>query len=586
MLHFSKEEESYLKSLRTIFQRLRDYSILLNPKKCKFGLTEVKYVGHLIDVKGVTFSPAKKEKALSFVLPRNMKEMKSFLGFANYFRGHIRNYTTLTCSLTALTAKYVAKKSLTYTPKEEKDFHNIVEAIGQCPKLYFMDDNAPITVMTDASDYGIGGYIYQTIGGVETPIAMMSKSLNKTEQNWTVEEKEAYAIYYTLRKYEYLLKGVKFTLLTDHKNLIYLNEEKKEKVKRWKIAIQDYDFTLKYIKGEDNYIADTLSRLCEREEKVSINLIHIDRIHVVDRSKKIEETIIPQHIYKLLGSFHNSTVGHRGIRTTIDILQEYKHNWKNRTLHVEAFIKKCPVCQKQATNRSNASIPPFTLASYKTMERIAMDTIVNLPADKEGYKHVIVIVDAFSRWVELYKVKDLSAETAVDALTDWVCRFGAPSGIVSDNGTQFVNEAVQGMMKSLEIEHLLIQAYSHEENGMVERANKEVKRHLRNIVFNFKKRNSWTEYLPLVRRIINASTHSATGYRPSEVVYGKHISLNKNFYPDNNATATGDVNMSTEEYLNEMETRHNEVVELARKSQEEIDANNNAKRMPDRLTEF
>jgi hypothetical protein len=211
VLQFGEDEKSYLKNLRDLLERFRQYNILLNPNKCKFGLSEVEFVGHLIDHQGITFSKKKIEKALSFALPTKMKEMKSFLGFANYFRQHIRDYANISYPLSEMTAKYVPKKPLSWNEETKKAFYDLVNAISECPKLYFVDENAPITVMTDASKYGIGGYVFQTIREVEVPIAFVSKALNITEKNWTIEEKEAYAIFYTLKKLEYLLKGVKFT---------------------------------------------------------------------------------------------------------------------------------------------------------------------------------------------------------------------------------------------------------------------------------------------------------------------------------------------------------------------------------------
>jgi transposase InsO family protein len=391
-----------------------------------------------------------------------------------------------------------------------------------------------------------------------------------------------------LRKLEYLLKGVQFTLLTDHKNLVYLNEEKKEKVKRWKIAIQDYDFILKYIKGKDNPIADGLSRFVEADsEDTPLTLSSIEISNSLNISTiNITDVIIPKQYYKILSGHHNCIVSHGGVKSTIALLKKHGHRWHDMRKHVEAFIKRCPVCQKTSVTKSHAQIEPFTLASYEVMDRIAMDTMVNLPMDKEGYKHLIVIVDAFSRWVELYKVKDLTAEPAVKALTEWVGRFGVPSAIVSDNGTQFVNEAVTGLLETLNIEHLRINAYSHEENGMVERANKEVKRHLRNIVFKFKNRKGWSDYLPLVARIINTTKHSATGYKPSEILYGEKLDLSRNLYPSKLTTVPKRREGSVKEYLSELEEAHNEIVELARKSQRELDANNRASRMPDSITEF
>ncbi len=101
-------------------------------------------------------------------------------------------------------------------------FKHIQEAVGNSPKLHNVDNDLPINVRTDASDYGIGGYIFQKDGHTELPVRFISKSLHKSQLNWSTIEKEAFAIFYTVTKYDFLLRDVKFTIKTDHKNLTYL----------------------------------------------------------------------------------------------------------------------------------------------------------------------------------------------------------------------------------------------------------------------------------------------------------------------------------------------------------------------------
>ena len=328
-------------------------------------------------------------------------------------------------------------------------------------------------------------------------------------------------------------------------------------------------------------MADALSRMCVDEYEEGVKEAAINAFKGSSKSRKrkrneIEKVQIPSQKYKLIGRFHNSVVGHRGIDTTYKLMKEKKHSWDDMKLHIEAFIKKCPICQKNSDKKNDNTLKPFTLASTKLMHRIAVDTIVNIGSDKEGYKHLIVIIDTFSRHVELYKCKDLTTTSAVEALVDWVCRFGAPAEIVSDNGSQYVAELIKELIKFLNIGHLPIQPYSHEENGIVERANKEVMRHIRNIITEIKERSKWTEYIPLVKRIINSSIHSATGFRPSEMLYGDLIDLNRSLLPSN----------ENEENKNIIQRRNDEICKAAAKSQKALDAEHKAERNPKKFTEF
>jgi hypothetical protein len=116
--------------------------------------------------------------------------------------------------------------------------------------------------MTDASDYGIGGYSYQTVDGVKQLVALVSKSLHETQLKWSVIQKEAYAIYYCCTYLYAILRDRKFTVMTDHKNLTYLNQASNPMVVRWNVALQELDFDLLYVPGGENTIADAMSRLC------------------------------------------------------------------------------------------------------------------------------------------------------------------------------------------------------------------------------------------------------------------------------------------------------------------------------------
>ncbi len=159
---------------------------------------------------------------MDFPLPEKQKHLKSILGLVNYFRDHVEGLSVLTKPLlNDLTTPYEKSSSIVWTPQLEELFKLIQEAVGNCPKLYNVDNDLPIHVRTDASDYGIGGYIFQKDGRKELPIRFISKSLHKSQLNWSTIEKEAFAIFYTVTKYDFLLRDVKFTVETDHKNLTY-----------------------------------------------------------------------------------------------------------------------------------------------------------------------------------------------------------------------------------------------------------------------------------------------------------------------------------------------------------------------------
>jgi hypothetical protein len=164
------------------------------------------------------------------------------------------------------------------------------------------------------------------------------------------------------------------------------------------------------------------------------------------------------------------------------------------------------------------------------MYHIAMDTVGPLTTELNGLQYILVIIDQFTRYVELYPIRDTSALEVVHPLLDFVGRYGVPFYIQSDQGSQFVNELISELVKLMGITHLPTLAYSKEENAIVERANKEVMRHLRALVFDMGCHTGWATKLPLVSRIMNSSVHSSTGVSPASLLFGDSINLDRGIF--------------------------------------------------------
>ena len=192
-----------------------------------FGATEIQYTGHVLNEQGLSFSKEKIEKVSGFTKPTTQKELKSFVGFVTYFHEHIKNFSMIMAPLHRLLGGYTRGSShkLKWDDETDSAFHTIQNSIKNIPTLHFIDPDAPIYLHTDASDYGIGAYLFQLKDGIEYPIAFVSKALHKEQLRWDTPEKECYAIFYSLQKLSYLIRDTHFTLRTDHKNLTFLNQD-------------------------------------------------------------------------------------------------------------------------------------------------------------------------------------------------------------------------------------------------------------------------------------------------------------------------------------------------------------------------
>ena len=182
LLHAQTEDE-FCANLTTILDRCRQYNIKLNPKKCCLGMSEVEYVGHTVNETGMHFKRSKLDSVLNFELPTYGKQLKSFIGFCNYFRDHVENFSAKMFPLNALLKDYDKRRRLVWTEETKQAFEEMKQAIHECPALFFMDDDLPVYLHTDASKYGIGAYLFQlTPEGKEKPIAFISKTLTDTQR--------------------------------------------------------------------------------------------------------------------------------------------------------------------------------------------------------------------------------------------------------------------------------------------------------------------------------------------------------------------------------------------------------------------
>jgi len=596
VLTFAEDEEELLRNLKTIFERFKQYNIIIHPDKCEIGLKVIEYCGAQIDSEGMKFTDDKLSGVREFPLPDTKGKLKSFNGLANHFRNHVKNYAMLSHSLEVMLPNYTKKQKnhkLNWSNEQIEAFEKLKEAVCNCQKLYFIDhtsENVTYTMQTDASDYGIGAYLFQTIDEIEYPIKFVSKSLNARQLNWSVPEKECYAAYYAFNKLEYLLSDIEFTWETDHVNLtrITTNATSSPKVLRWKLYMQEFNYLKKqkYIQGEINEIADTLSRLCECEDKYLLASIYEfeedddPSLKTLDQPEIIASTIeikkIPDKEYKILASIHNSINGHFGINRTINKLKTLGHNWQYMRQYVQLFIKHCPLCQKLNEVKSTIQSIPFTLSSYEPMKTIGIDTLGPLPEDDDGNTHVIVIKDHFTKTTELYPSKSTTAQEAEYALFDWVSRYGIPTYIVSDNGPQYVNKLIDEFMKLTGSTHNRTMTYSKEQNAIVERANKEILRHLRALIFELRNIKQWKQMLPFVRRIINSSAPISTGIAPVKLIT-PYLNLENNILTPFDESEK-DINLT--EYSEELLRVQEKLIHVASQRQKNIDDNNLKRREP------
>jgi hypothetical protein len=257
-----------------------------------------------------------------------------------------------------------------------------------------------------------------------------------------------------------------------------------------------------------------------------------------------DERELTDERYDKILMFHNEFVGHGGVDRTMNRLRKKGNKWLRMRQDVRQFIRECPLCQKMNYSKPVINTLPFRLANVVgPMVHLGVDTVGTLPVDADGYNYILVIQCLFTRWVELIPIKTVDGATAGKEVLKHICRYGTPSSILSDNGKQFINAMIKELLEVAGIEHIKITAYSHEENGLVERSNQEVGKHLMMLINERREKDSWAQLVPLVQRIYNTSDCSNIGTSPSTLMF-KQLEIDRRITEKPIEGAEGEVTLS------------------------------------------
>ena len=244
-----------------------------------------------------------------------------------------------------------------------------------------------------------------------------------------------------------------------------------------------------------------------------------------------EEFPMSEKHRSLIAAFHGGLHGHGGCERTRTLLVQRGITWKFMRRDIRDFISQCPCCQKMSELRVPIKATPYVLNTTTPMRRIMIDTIGPLTLDGDNNAYIVNIIDCFSRWSELYAQKTVTAEETVFAVLDWCGRFGFPSEIYTDGGTQFCNEIMSEIFNLIGTVQIVCTPYSKEEQGIVERNNKEAARHLRTMIFDRNSNIKWGKRdLPMVQRVLNTSVKGPTGVSPADILFGAALQLDRNMF--------------------------------------------------------
>ncbi|GFV48617.1 retrovirus-related Pol polyprotein from transposon 297 [Trichonephila clavipes] len=510
---FSETFEDHLIRLRLVLKCLQEAGLKLNSKKCLFAAQDVKILGHLVSSNGVRPDPDKIKAVRHFPTPKNIHDIRSFLGLCSYFRRFIKGFCYLAEPLQSLLKSGV---EFHWGPEEVEAFSSLKKALTSDPVLGMYDERASAEIHTDASGYGIGAVLVQIQNNVEKVIAYASRTLTKAEKNYSTTERECLAIVWATNKFRPYIFGKHFTVVTDHHSLCWLMNLKDPsgRLARWALRLQEHDFDVKY---KPNF----------------------------DPDGKLWLPVIPKHLRAdILRHFHDApTAGHLGFAKTYDRIRK-RFYWPGMYRNVVRYVMHCRECQRR---KSVPQRPPGRLVpippAIAPFHRIGIDLLGRFPKSAHGNKWIIVYMDYSTRYAITKALPTAEVdEIAKLLLEEIVLRHGAPRVIITDRGAVFRSRLVSSLVDLCNIDHRFTTAYHPQTNGLTVRFNKTLVDML-SMYVDVEQKN-WDEILPFVTFAYNTVKQETTGFTPFYLLHGREAETTldtmlpfcPNDFDDNNIT--------------------------------------------------
>ncbi|QRV96903.1 Retrotransposable element Tf2 protein [Ceratobasidium sp. AG-Ba] len=577
ILIFSEKEEEHAEHVKEVLRILRENNLYAKLAKCEFFVKRVIFLGLVITPEGISMEEEKIKAITKWNAPRKIKEVQAFLGFVNFYRRFIADFSKVARPLHDLTKK---ETKFEWSQECQEAFEEIKRRVCENPVLIHPDPDKPFILETDASGVAIGAILSQRgEDGYLHPIAYLSKSYNDAQRNYDTANKELLAIVESLKHWRIYLEGTiqPITVFTDHRNLErWKNAETfNRRHARWHMELASFNFEIHYRPGKMSTKPDALSRRHDHAdipnpEQIMIAAekfkgfkanIELDIISMIRESLLEDESLttlisstqnkedLPPSIKKqydkyewkedllwyegrivipenkevklaILEMHHDNPIaGHQGQARTLELISR-RYYWPAMKAQVNRFVESCEVCQRSKGHKQFAPLKPLPIPQ-KPWEDIAYDFIIKLP-ESQGLDSILVVIDRFSRQAHFIPcLESTNAEGVADLFIQEVWKLhGLPKTTVSDRGPTFNSQFLRALYAKLGIEPKFSSVFHPETDGITERTNQWLEGFLRSFC-NYKQ-DDWVRWLPIAEFCHNNQVNSATGKTAFETVYGMH----------------------------------------------------------------
>jgi len=565
----SRTVEDGLYNLETVLETFVNANLTLNLKKCNFLCTEIEYLGFQISEGSIAPSKRKIEAVMNFPRPRDVHNVRQYLGLTGYFRRYVQGYAQITKPLTSLLHKDTPWE---WTEDQDAAFEKLKSILTNKPILKLYDPLSEMEVHCDASQLGLGAILLQKDERASMhPVAYASRQTTAEESRYHSTELETLAVVWSLQKFRTYLIGKKFKVITDcaavrwtfcKKNIV-------PRIGRWWLQIMDYDFEVEHRAGDKMDHVDALSRNPNAEEKsileeteifhVLLNTMdnddwltlaqrHDNKLNEIIRivgiggeqvlnkaERKIQEEysvvdgrlyrrnndkllwVVPKRARSQITRLCHNNVGHPAVENTLERLR--RHYWfPYMKRYVKGFVGSCLDClynkvpggQRQGKLHAIDKIGvPF--------HTVHVDHLGPFIKGKLNNVYLFVLVDGFTKFSILRPTKNVKSSTTTKLMEDIIAIFGPMVKIVSDRGTAFTGKEFEQMCKARNIIHVRNATATPRANGQCERLNRTI---LSMLTTTCKEEDDWDKVIGRIQWSINNAFNKATKSTPFTLMFG------------------------------------------------------------------
>lgn len=559
ILLFSKCEESHKRLLHEVLQRLQEYGISINIDKCEFGKYKIDFLGYEVSADGIKPPQDRTQIISSYPKPKTIIELRRFLGMLNFYRDCLPHQADLQNELNKYlhNKKKNDKSPIQWTPEAENAFEKCRQSISEAATLSYPSIGNKLVIMTDASDHSLGAVLQQKEYEVWKPLAFFSKTMSATQRRYSVYDRELLAIYAAVKHFRRLIEGSEVIVYTDHKPLAYAlmktaSNNDTARRERQLSYISQFCTKIEYLKGEENPVADALSRIEEIQcpTTIDLNQLSIDQRNDEELKKlelqlnlKFADVTLPgmtrpitcelsstaprpylPKAYRYAAFKAQHDLCHPGVRTTRRQMVT-KFFWPSMNTDVSTWTRACTECQRSKIHR-HVVTPLVAFPPSQRFEHIHIDIVGPLQISNDC-RYCVTIIDRCTKWPEAIPVHDITAETVAKALYEqWITRFGCPLRISTDQGRQFESSLFNALMKKFGINRIRTTAFHPQSNGQIERWHRTMKAALMaRGAFT-----TWNEELPTVLLGLRTAIRDDNNLSPALMTYGTTLRIPSDFF--------------------------------------------------------